>query len=117
MTPRQARWPPRPARGARRSVRMCSALSVFGRTTPSRPGATMPATSPSVRPCVEPIDADRDEAAVKPRQRGLDERPRRDLVGIRDRVLQVEDDPVGAERGHLVDLARLIAGREEQAPQ
>ena len=66
---------------------------------------------------VEPIHADRDEAAEKPRQRGLDEPPRRDLGGIRDRVLQVEDDAVGAERGHLVDLARLIAGREEQAPK
>jgi hypothetical protein len=66
---------------------------------------------------VEPIHADRDEAAVKPRQRGLDEPPRRDLGSIRDGVLQVEDDAIGAERGDLVELARLIAGREEQAPK
>src|SRR5581483_7401452 len=41
----------------------------------------------------------------------------RDLLGVRDRVLEVEDDRVGAEASDLLQSARVVSGGKQQRAQ
>src|SRR3546814_488235 len=50
-------------------------------------------------------------------QRLHHERPRRHLLRLGDRVLEIEDDMVRAAAEHLLDLARMVAGGEEEAAE
>ena len=52
---------------------------------------------------------------ARPFQRLDDERAGRDLLGLGDRILQVEDHIVGAAVEDLHDLPRMVAGGEEKA--
>jgi DNA-binding GntR family transcriptional regulator len=51
------------------------------------------------------------------RQRGADSLPCLGFLGVRDSVLEVEHDCVGAEPADLFDLARVVSGGEEERPK
>ena len=68
---------------------------------------------------VERVDAheERPVALLAAVDEARDQRPRVGLLRRRDGILEVEDERVGAGRGRLRELARGIAGDEQERAQ